>query len=103
MEKKIVGRIALSSTKCDLMEDGNWKAISEIWDKVLYEGETEWIEEKVDAMSIDNNAENAIQTSMGSTLNYLMQNVYNNGFRGLVEYREYERNLLEGRKEKAEA
>jgi len=101
MEKKIIGRIALSSTKCDLMEDNNWKAVSEIWDKILYEGETEWVEEKVDAMSIDSNAENAIQTAMGSTLNYLMQNVYQNGFKGLVEYKEYQKQLEDGRKAKA--
>jgi hypothetical protein len=96
-EKKIIGRIALSSTKCDLQEDGMWKAVSEIWDKVLYEGETEWTEEMVTAMSFDNDSQSAIQTAMGGTLNYLLQNVYNNGFKGLIEYRDYERKLKSGR------
>jgi len=102
MDKKIVGRIALSSTKCELQEDGNWKAISEICDKVLYEGDTEWKEETVNAMSIDTDSQSAIQTAMGSTLNYLVQNVYNNGFNGLIEYREYQKQLEEGRKEKVQ-
>lgn len=100
LEKKIVGRIALSNTKCDLQEDGTWKAVSEIWDKVKYEGNENWIEEKVDAMSYNDTPEEAIQTAMGSTLNYLMQTVYNNGFKGLVEYRDYQRLLEDKKKEK---
>jgi hypothetical protein len=80
------------------MKDGTWKAVSEIWDKVLYEDETEWHTAKVDAMAYDNDANSAIQTAMGSALNYLLQNVYQNGFKGLVEYEEYKKQLEEGRK-----
>ncbi len=91
MDKKIVGRHYYSSTNCMLAEDGYWKAVNEIHDRVLYEGETEWVEEKIEAMSFDSDIQTAIQTAMGSTLNYLVQNVYQQGFDGLVEYREFER------------
>jgi hypothetical protein len=91
MEKKIVGREFFSSTKCLLDDEDFWKATNLITDRVLYEGETEWVEETVDAMSIDKNCQSAIQTAMSSTLTYLAQNVYQNGFNGLVEFREYER------------
>ena len=92
--KKIIGREYLSSTKCSLDSDGvTWKAISEIRDRVLYEGETEWKEEAVEAMSLDTDTQKAIQTAMSSTLNYLVRNVYQNGFVGLVEYRTYQSEL----------
>jgi hypothetical protein len=97
-EKKIVGREYLSTTRCDLEEGGNWKAVNTIHDRVLYEGQTEWIDELVEAMSYDANCQQAIQTAMSSTLNYLIQNVYQNGFNGLVEYRAYQKQL-EQRKE----
>jgi len=93
MDKRIVGREYISSTKCHFEDDGTWKAINEIVDRVLYEGDTEWVEESVNAMSFDAACNTAIQTAMGSTLNYLLQNVYQNGFNGLVEYREYERSM----------
>ncbi len=91
--KKIIGRDYLSATKCTLESDGTWKAYSSITDRVLYEGETEWTEETVDAMSYDRDTQQAIQVAMSSTLQYLVQNVYQNGFNGLVEYRAYERKL----------
>lgn len=97
MEKKIVGREYTSVTKCTLDGDEYWKAINEIHDKVLYEGEIEWVDEKIEAMSIDKDSQAAIQTAMSSTLNYLVQNVYQNGFNGLVEYREFQRALEDGK------
>ena len=97
MDKKIVGREYLSSTLCELGEDGYWKVKSETHDRVLYEGDTEWVDEMVDAIGIDRDCQSAIQTAMGSTLNYLTQNVYQNGFNGLVEYRAYQRQLELGR------
>lgn len=98
MDKKIVARENISSTKCVLQEDGSWKVTSTIYDKALLEGETEWIEETVEAMSFDSDVQRGVQTTMGSTLNYLTQTVYQNGFRGLIEYREYERSLDAARK-----
>lgn len=92
-DKKIVGKETTSTTSCNLQPDGYWKVVSQIHDRVLYEGETEWIDEMVEAMSMDKDCETAIKTSMNSTLSYLLQNVYQNGFAGLVEYREYERKL----------
>jgi hypothetical protein len=98
MEKKIIGREYLSSTKCDLQEDGTWKAYNAIVDKVLYEGDAEWTEEKIDAISFNDDAQLAIQTAMTSSLNFLLENVYQNGFKGLVEYRAYERSLKEDKR-----
>lgn len=97
MDKKIVGRHYYSSTICSLESDDYWKAVNEIHDRVLYEGETEWVEEKLEAMSIDKDIQTAIQTAMGSTLNFLVQTVYASGFNGLVEYRQFERGLEDAR------
>lgn len=102
MEKRVISRENISSTKCDLQEDGTWKIVSEIHDKALLEGETEWIDESVSSMTYDSDPQNGIQTVMGSNLNYLTQIVYQNGFRGLIEYREYERSLNKAREEKVE-
>lgn len=93
MDKEIIGREYLSSTRVDLDNDGTWKAVNEIHDRVLYRGETEWVDEVINAMSIDTDSQTAIQTAMSSTLNYLVQSVYQNGFKGLVEYRAYQREL----------
>lgn len=94
-DKKIVGRIYMSTTSTMLDEDGYWKAINSITDKVLYEGETEWVEEKIESMALDRDSTAAIQNSMNGSLSYLMQNVYQKGFNGLVEYRAFERRLNE--------
>ena len=100
MDKKVIAREYISTTRCDLMEDGYWKATNEVADRVLFDGEDGWIDERVDAMAMDTNPKEAIKTSMESVLNYLMQNVYQNGFDGLIEYREFQNKLLE---KKAEA
>lgn len=93
MDKKVIAREYVSITRTDLMEDGYWKAVNEIHDRVLYEGDAEWIDEVVNAMSIDENPQAAVKTAMNSSLRYLLQNVYQNGFNGLVEYREFQRQL----------
>lgn len=100
MDKKIIAREYVSTTRCDLMEDGYWKAFNEVHDRVLYNGESEWIDEKVDAMAMDTDPQKAIQTAMTSTLNYIVQNVYQNGFSGLIDYRIYQKSLEQ---KKAEA
>lgn len=100
MEKKVISREYSSVTKCDLMDDGYWKAYTETKDCVLYEGETEWVIEIVDAMSMDTDPSKAIQTAMNSVLQYIVQNVYQNGFKSLVEYRDYQR-ALESKKAEA--
>lgn len=92
-EKKVIGRKSASNTTCDLQEDGYWKVVSEIIDGVLYEGNEDWTTEKLEAMAIDKDCSAAIRTSMNSTLGFIIDNVYKNGFTGLVEYREYERQL----------
>ncbi len=99
MDKKVIAREYISTTRCDLMEDGYWKAVNEIADRVLFDGEEEWLDERVDAMSIDTDPKQAIKTSMQSVLNYLMQNVYQNGFEGLIEYREFQNKLAEKKEE----
>jgi hypothetical protein len=91
--EKIISREYISTTRCNLMDDGYWKATNEIADRVLYEGAEEWIDERVDAMAMDTNPKAAIKTSMESVLNYLVQNVYQNGFDGLIEYREFQNKL----------
>jgi hypothetical protein len=91
MDKKIVSREYSSVTKCDLMDDGYWKAYTETKDAALYEGETEWVIEAVDAMSMDTDPSEAIKVAMNSVLQYIVTNVYQNGFKSLVEYREFER------------
>jgi hypothetical protein len=93
--EKIISREYISTTRCNLMDDGYWKATNEIADRVLYEGAEEWIDERVDAMAMDTNPKAAIKTSMESVLNYLVQNVYQNGFDGLIEYREFQNKLAE--------
>ncbi len=95
MDKKVIAREYISTTKCDLMEDGYWKSVNEVADRVLYEGSDEWIDERVDAMAMDTDPKKAIKTAMESVLNYLLQNVYNNGFDGLIEFREYRKSLEE--------
>lgn len=100
MDKKVIAREYISTTKCDLMEDGYWKATNEVADRVLYEGESEWLDERVDAMSMDTDPKRAIKIAMESVLNYLTQNIYQNGFDGLIEYREFQNRLEE---KKAEA
>lgn len=97
MEKKIVGRESLSTTHCELEEDGTWKVLSEIGDAVLYDGESEWVSEKVDALVYNKDCQKAIEIAMNSTLGFLLDNVYKGGFKGLVEFREYERRLKEGK------
>lgn len=99
-DKRIVGREYLSVSRSILDDDGYWTAINEIHDKVLYQGETEWVDEKIESMSINRDPTEAIQTAMGSCLNYLLQNVYNSGFKGLVEFREYERQVEAAKQEK---
>jgi|SRR5689334_13594371 len=101
MEKKMVKSIVTSVTTCDLEPDGNWKAINKIIHSAVFEGETEWVTESVDAMSIDSSPQSAIQTAMGSTLNYMFETVYNKGFKDLIAYREYERKLESDRKTKS--
>jgi hypothetical protein len=99
MDKKVISREYISTTRCDLMDDGYWKATNEVADRVLFEGEEEWLDERVDAMAMDSNPKSAIKTSMESVLNYLLQNVYNNGFDGLIEYREFQNKLAEKKEE----
>jgi hypothetical protein len=98
MEKKIIAREYISTTRCDLLEDGGWKAVNQVHDRVLREGETEWVDEMIEAMSMDTSVDDAIKTAMNSVLAYIVQNVYQNGFQSLVEYREYKRKLEEGKK-----
>jgi hypothetical protein len=93
MDKNVISREYTSVTKCDRMDDGFWKAYTETKDAVLYEGETEWVVEIVDAMAMDSNPQKAIETAMNSVFNYIMQNVYQNGFKSLVDYREFQRSL----------
>lgn len=96
MEKvndNIKAREFVSGTKCELDEDGYWKAVSTIVDKVLYKDATEWIEEKIESMSIDRDYNEAIKTAMGACVGFLSENIYAKGFSGLVEFREYERRL----------
>lgn len=89
--KKVIAREYTSVTKSELQDDGYWKAYTETKDAALYEGETEWVVEVVDAMAIDAEPSKAIQTAMNSVLQYIVTNVYQNGFKSLVEYREFER------------
>lgn len=99
MDKKVIAKEYVSTTRCDLMEDGYWKAVNDVHDRVLYEGEIEWVDEKVDAMSMDTDPAKAIQTAMSSSLNYIIQNVYQNGFSSLIDYREYQRALEQKKNE----
>jgi len=93
MDKKIVAREYISTTRCDAKDGGWWEAYNKVTDRVLYEGENEFLEETVEAKAMDTDSQNAIQTAMNSTLSYLIQNVYQNGFKGLIEYREFQRKL----------
>lgn len=99
MDKSVISREYVSTTRCDLMEDGYWKAVNEVHDRVLYEEETEWVDEMVNAMSMDTNPEEAIKTAMNSVLQFIIQNVYQNGFASLVDYRNYQKSLEEKRTE----
>ena len=94
-DNKVIAREYTSVTKCELMEDGYWKAVSETHDRLLREG-MDWVDEKVDAMAMDMNPQEAIKVAMNSVLQYIVTNVYQNGFSSLVEYREYERSLQKG-------
>lgn len=98
--RKILAREYLSKTVCTLCNepDGttSWKATSEIHDKVLYDG-MDWIDEVVEAVVFSPDSQEAIQQAMTITLQYLVDNVYKNGFNGLVEYREYQKRLDDGK------
>lgn len=93
-ERDITGRQFTSHTDATLDEDGFWRAVVTITDKVQLD-RAEWIEEKVEALSIDKDFQNAVETAMKSSLGYIVENVYNKGFAGLVEYRIFERRLKE--------
>lgn len=97
-ERTIKGREFSSGTLCELDGDGYWKATSTIIDRVLYSDSEEWVEEKIEGMSIDRSYEAAIRTAMVSCLSYLQENVYDKGLRGLVEFKALERALKDASK-----
>jgi hypothetical protein len=92
-EKRKVAREFTTTTLCEIDSEGYWKSTSTMIDRARYEGDSEWVEEKLDAMSIDSDIQSAIQTSMASCLTYMNENVFKNGFTGLLEYREFQRSL----------
>lgn len=94
-EKVVEARDYVSKTASVKEQDGFWKVVVTISDRVKYEGE-DWIEETVEAMSIDNIFSQAIQTAMASALGVIVDQVYNRGFAGLVESREYDRRVASG-------
>ena len=101
MEKTILAREFVSSTLCELDTDGYWKVTATIYDKAKFSDKpTEWIEEKVESSAIDKDYKNGIQVALSSCLGYLNDSVYANGFMGLLEFREFERNLKDASKAK---
>lgn len=92
-DRKVVGRKFSSTTVSELDDEGFWKVVATSTDSALYEGAEEWVTEQIESMSVDRNHAEAIQTAMSSVLSFLVENVYNKGFTGLVELREYERSL----------
>ncbi len=94
-DRDILGRDFNSLTHSTKDEEGYWRVIVTITDKVLYKGNDSWIEENVEAMSVDKDFHNAVETAMKSSLGYIVENVYNKGFPGLVEFREFERKVKE--------
>jgi hypothetical protein len=93
MDSKIISREYVSTTRCDLMDDGYWKAVNTVHDRVLYEGDETWVDEAIECMSMDTDPTEAIKIAMNSVLQYLIQNVYQNGFSSLVEYRDFQKQL----------
>jgi hypothetical protein len=87
----IIKREYISKTLSEKDEGTYWKVISTIYDRVLYEGREDWVEEKVEVMSYDTDLKSAVETSMTGALSYMIETVYKAGFDGLVEYREFER------------
>lgn len=94
-DRDILGRDFNSLTHSTKDEEGYWKVIVTISDKVLYAGSDSWIEEKVEAMSVDKDFHSAVETAMKSSLGYIVENIYQKGFPGLVEFREFERKVKE--------
>lgn len=91
MEKVIEARDYISKTESSLDEDGYWKVVVTIIDRVKYKGSEEWVEEIVEAMSMDRVFAHAIQVAMSSALGVIVDEVYNKDFQGLVEAREAKR------------
>jgi len=100
MEDKIVARIYKSETSSVLQEDGYWKVVATTKDSAKYEGKEEWVEEVLEAMSIDTDYKKALETVTTSILSYIVDNIHNKGFTGLIEYREFERNFKKRKAEK---
>jgi len=94
-DREILGRDFNSLTHSTKDEEGYWRVIVTISDRVLYAGSDSWIEENVEAMSVDKDFHNAVETAMKSSLGYIVENVYQKGFPGLVEFREFERKVKE--------
>lgn len=94
-DREILGRDFNSLTHSTRDVEGYWKVIVTISDRVLYAGSDSWIEENIEAMSVDKDFHNAVETAMKSSLGYIVENVYQKGFPGLVEFREFERKVKE--------
>lgn len=92
-DRDILGRDFVSLTHSTKDAEGFWKVVVTITDRVLYAGDENWIEESVEAMSMDKDFHQAVETAMRASLGYIVQNAYNKGFPGLIEYREFERKV----------
>jgi hypothetical protein len=92
-DREILGRDFNSLTHSVKDEEGYWRVIVTITDKVLYAGSDSWIVENVEAMSVDKDFHNAVETAMRSSLGFIVEHVYQKGFPGLVEFREFERKV----------
>jgi len=84
-------------TSGERQEDGTWKAVTTTKESYTLLDDTV-VEEKVDAMSIDDELSRAVDTATRSTLSFIIENVYKAGFTGLVEYFAFQRQLEEAKK-----
>lgn len=96
--KKVVFSTVTSSERLD---DGTWKAITVTTERHEMDDGTVK-EEKVDAMCIDDDIARAVSTSSRSALSFILENVYKNGFEGLIDYHEFQRSKEENKEQKVD-
>lgn len=89
---KVTGREFINSVVGELGEDGKWKVVVKIQERMTEDGEN-WDDEEVSAMSIDKSYDSAHRTALGSVLHYLDDEVYSKGFDSLVPAMKEKRKL----------
>lgn len=81
----------INTTVAEKTADNTWEVVSTVKERQkLPNGE--WVEEQSSAMCIDYDLRNAIEVATKSVLSFIIQEVYKNGYNGLIDYFANKRN-----------